>query len=284
MTLPAAKTTVVFRPDLRVVKSNFLTLPNNFSQPDFVQVSEGAKALSPLELSLEEALLSNDGQWVPAEELAATVWYEGAPLQWLWRLVQRYRVKRPRTLVSSWGLGYRIPRGLPTVHWHCRRCKTAAARNGTIIGCRRCGRFEDLRDARVTVFHGTGRRGYDDSTSQGKPWTEAELQFVWLHRGVMNYEELAIAVNRTGSAVRGRFTVEDWAKPYVRSGVRQELCTLTSCTDDCRAGDEPDDDGAGLPAEESSGTIAAKQAEYQRLAFAISRLADMAEEGNDGSE
>lgn len=266
-------------PHLRVVKSRFLTVPNNFSHPDFIQVSEGEKPLSPLELSLEETLLSNDGNWVPTAEVLATVWYEGAPVEWLWRLAQRLRRKRgSRYVLSNKEFGYRIPRGLPTVHWHCRRCKTAAARNGTIIGCRRCGRFEDLRDSRVTVFHGTGRRGYDESTSQGKQWTEPELQFVWLHRAVMNYEELAVAVDRTASAVRGRFTVEEWAKPYVRAGLRAELCTLAACTDDCQAGEDIDE-----PVEPAAGTrraADAKQAEYQRLADLIAGLVAKGE--NDG--
>src|SRR5690606_37672557 len=144
---------------------------------------------------------------VPMSELSDAV-YGGlcdrtAPAQ----LVRRAR--RLGFSIDSGPMGYRVGR--------------SASREA---GCPRCGRLR-VRYGREWVCYGcpstsvvdleVGRAGYEEGSQQGKAWKEAEVEFAWLHRGVMGYEELGEALDRSPNGVRGLFNTRGWAKPYVRT-------------------------------------------------------------------
>lgn len=186
---------------------------------------------------LVDYLVSHAGRWVPASELADALYGgvcgESSPRA----LVNRARAKG--FAIDSGPMGYRVGRA---------QAKESA--------CPRCGRMQ-VRYGREWVCYGcpstavvdleVGRAGYEEGTMQGKAWRPAEVEFAWKHRGLMGYEELAVALNRTSSGVRGLFGVRGWEKPYVRSrdaDDERELCRPGACVAGCEAELEEDFDGA----------------------------------------
>lgn len=180
---------------------------------------------------LVEYLASHAGRWVPGSELADALYSglcaESAPRV----LVNRARAKG--FAIESGAMGYRVGRSLSQNA--CGRCGRLQVRYGREWVCYGC-------PSTAVVDLEVGRAGYEEGSQQGKAWKAVEVEFAWLHRAVMGYEELGAALDRSPNGVRGLFNTRGWAKPYVRRtedlGLRTELCTPAGCVDDCEAESE----------------------------------------------
>ena len=177
---------------------------------------------------LVEYLVSHAGRWVPALELADAL-YGGVCAESAPRVLVR-RARAAGFRIDSSQYGYQVGR-VEQQRQKCPGCGRLRVRydgEWVCYGCPSTG-VVDLE---------VGRAGYEEGTQQGKAWRAAEVDFAWMHRGVMGYEELAAALDRTASGVRGLFGVRGWAKPYVRKaeeGEERELCRPGACVAGCEA-------------------------------------------------
>jgi hypothetical protein len=175
---------------------------------------------------LVEYLASHAGRWVPGSELADALYSglcaESAP---------RVLVKRARAkgfAIESGPLGYRVGRAVARES-ACPKCARLRVRYGREWVCYGC-------PSTAVVDLEVGRAGYEEGSQQGKAWKEVEVEFAWVHRGVMGYEALGEALDRSPDGVRGLFHTRGWAKPYVRSeSGERELCRPGACVADCEA-------------------------------------------------
>lgn len=178
----------------------------------------GQAPLSPREAELVTHLLLRDGRWTPAYLLSATLFGPGSSSRLVLNVVCRARAKLGRAVIeSSYAAGYRIPgRYRPGIPTCCTRCGSPVEWEGREWTCTDCGRSGELPRLEV-VDRGVGRRGYEEGTRQGSPWSEEEKRFVLEHLDDMSLDELGDAVDRTASAVRGFLATNGLRKPYVRA-------------------------------------------------------------------
>lgn len=100
----------------------------------------------------------------------------------------------------------------------CPTCGRGIARYENEWTCYRCGASGSRRQIEKPELE-VGRAPYDPSTRQGKAWTEDELAFIRANRDAMSNVEIARALNRTESGVRGQATHMNLGrKSYIARG------------------------------------------------------------------
>ena len=182
------------------------------------QMANGRR-LSRREAELVTELLLRDGRTVPAVTLAKRLFQDVSATGPVRELVRRARRKLGGSVsIEATGFGYRIPgRFRPVVPTVCTNCGSPVQWDARDWWCEDCGRGGEVPRMEV-IERGVGRRGYEEGTKQGQPWSEQEREFVIAHLDDMNLEELGAALDRTPSAVRGFLAVNRIKKPYVRAG------------------------------------------------------------------
>lgn len=176
------------------------------------------KRLSRREAELVTELLLRDGRTVPAVTLAKRLFQDTTALPQVRRLVRLARRKLGGSVaIEATGFGYRIPgRFRPVVPTCCTNCGSPVQWDARDWWCEDCGRGGEV-PRQEAPDRGVGRRGYEEGTRQGLPWTEGEREFVLAHLDDMNLSELGAALDRTPSAVRGFLATNGIRKPYVRA-------------------------------------------------------------------
>lgn len=238
MTRATAKVLVHHGPHLRVVENDSVSMRISFRGPHGQVEIPGLRAsgwqcarvemrngrrLSRREAELVTELLLRDGRVVPSVTLAKRLFLDVEAVAQVRVLVRRTRKKLGGSVaIESTGFGYRIPgRFRPVVPTCCTNCGSPVQWDARDWWCEDCGKAGEVPRLEVAE-HGVGRRGYEEGTRQGQPWTEAERAFVLAHLDDMNLNELGLALDRTPSAVRGFLAVNGLKKPYVRAGKNDE--------------------------------------------------------------
>lgn len=240
MTAERAKPIARLTTDLRVVENDSESVRVSFRGPHGqvsipglraagwqcarVQMANGRR-LSRREAELVTELLLRDGRTAPAVTLAKRLFADAGAEAQVRRLVRLTRRKLGGSVsIETTGFGYRIPgRFRPVVPTCCTNCNSPVQWDDRDWWCEDCGRGGELPRLEIPD-RGVGRKGYDQDTKQGQPWTADEREFVVAHLDDMNLEELGAALDRTASAVRGFLATNRLRKPYVRaSRVSAEL-------------------------------------------------------------
>lgn len=160
--------------------------------------------------SAVDYLVSHAGRWVPSVEIGDYV-YSGACARTTPHILIQ-RAKRAGIPIESSELGYRIGRDTTL---RCPSCGLLRVRypDGELV-CYGCV-GTDFVDLEV------GRAAYDPTTRQGRAWTEEEHAFVRDNRDTMSNAELALALNRTESGVRGQSTAMGLGrKAYIKADAK----------------------------------------------------------------
>lgn len=176
----------------------------------------GSPPISPREAEFLTELLLRDGRPVPTATLARRIFGDARDTSLVRQLVTRIRRKLGTHIVETTIGGYRVPpRHRHQVPACCARCGAPVEFADKSWWCEDCGRSGEFSRPGPLPTHAS-RRPYTEGTRQGQPWTDTDRAFVLAHLDDMTLDDLAIAIDRTPSAVRAYLALVGVRKPYVR--------------------------------------------------------------------
>ena len=199
----------------RRVESLGIQTNNNLCMPSVVPSREqSGTIISYREQQAITYLRSHAGSYVPSGELADFIWGDGSNPRLASRLIQLVRAKMGTNYVESSPFGYRLTNSrAANVAMVCSRCGAAVVSYEGEFVCYGCPSTQHA-DLEVGRAEGPGERS-------GSAWTDEESEFAVAHAGDMTFEEIGDLLQRSESAVRGRYAQLGLAKPYVASQRRK---------------------------------------------------------------